>query len=439
MKIAIYGAGYVGLVTGICFAELGHIVCCVDIDEPKINALKQGKLPIYEENLENLLHKNLASKNLQFTTDIALAVDFASIQIIAVGTPSKPDGSADLQYVTAVAEQIGKRMKNYCCIVNKSTVPVGTAKQVKEIILRELNNRNKQIDCDVVSNPEFLREGQAVKDCLAPERIVIGIDSEKALKIMQELYLPLTQKSHPLFSMDLASAELTKYAANAFLATKISFMNEMSQIAEKLGANILAVKKGIGSDSRINEKFLNAGCGFGGSCFPKDVLALRSISTENHYEPHILNAVLKTNDQQQALLFHKISDYFKSDLKNKTIALWGLAFKPNTDDIRCATSRVLMEQLWEAGAKVQAFDPLAMDHIQRAYPDEKHLLLCDNKEMALINADILVVVTEWNEFKNADLKFIKQSLRYSVIFDGRNIFDAKIVREAGFEYYGVGV
>lgn len=438
MKISIYGAGYVGLVSGICFAELGFDVCCVDVDESKISALQQGKLPIYEEQLESLLHQLQQKKRIQFTTDFKKAVDFGVIQMIAVGTPSKADGSADLQYVEAVANQIGKLITEYRCVVNKSTVPVGTAQRVKQIISQQLRERNQTIAFDVVSNPEFLREGRAVKDCLAPDRIVIGVDSDRAHEMMVQLYRPLTEKAHPLISMDPASAELTKYAANAFLAAKVSFINEMSQIAERYGANIHAIKKGIGADSRINEKFLNAGCGFGGSCFPKDVSALQSMAKEKHYEPHILNAVLRVNEQQQALLFQKITHYFNGDLQGKTIALWGLAFKPNTDDVRCASSRVLMEMLWQANVTVRAYDPLAMEPIRRIYPEQSHLILCETAQDALVGSDVLVVVTEWDDFKNPDFQAIKQTLNHPALFDGRNLYTADAVRQAGLTYFGIG-
>lgn len=438
MKISIYGAGYVGLVSAICFAELEHDVLCVDIDKEKIAQLKQCKLPIYEENLEALLRKNLDHHRVHFTDNFQQAIDHAVVQIIAVGTPSKTDGSADLQHVEAVAQKIGELMTSYHCIVNKSTVPVGTAKQVQFIISKKLQERHVDISFDVASNPEFLREGRAVKDCLMPDRIVIGAQTEKATALIQELYAPLTQKGYSLLIMDLASAELTKYAANAFLAMKVSFMNEISQIAERTGANIHAIKKGIGSDSRINEKFLNAGCGFGGSCFPKDISALKSMSLNHGYEPHILNAVLRTNDQQQQLLFQKISHYFNHDLSGKTIALWGLAFKPNTDDIRSASSRVLIDKLLESNVVVRAYDPLAMKNICRAYDQQMNLVLCETAENTLQNADILVVVTEWDEFKNPNFEKIKKMLKFPAIFDGRNIYDKQSVQKIGLEYFGIG-
>lgn len=438
MKISIYGAGYVGLISGICFAELGHEVCCVDINKEKILQLEKGKLPIYEENLEALLQKNLDLGRIYFTDNFQQAVSHAVVQIIAVGTPSKENGSADLQYVEAVAKRIGELMTDYRCIVNKSTVPVGTTKLVQLIISKKLNERNNNIQFDVVSNPEFLREGCAVKDCLMPDRIIIGAQSQKAILLMKELYLPLTQKKYSLIMMDPASAELTKYAANAFLAMKISFINEISQIAERTGANIHQIKRGIGSDSRINEKFLNAGCGFGGSCLPKDVLALKNISLEHGYKPHILNAVLRINNQQQQLLFQKISSYFNQKLSGKTIALWGLAFKPNTDDIRSASSRALIEKLLQANVIAQAYDPMAMNNIAYEYRAQKNLILCETAEHALKNADALAVITEWDEFKNPDFNKIKNSLKSPVIFDGRNIYDPQLVQKCGLEYFSIG-
>jgi len=434
MKISVYGAGYVGLVSGLCFAELGHDVCCMDIDEAKINALKQGHLPIYEENLQELLRKN----HLLFTTDFQLAAHHAIVQMIAVGTPAKTDGSADVQFVEDVANQLGKSMQHYCCVVNKSTVPVGTAKRVQAIVQQRLQERKKEISFDMVSNPEFLREGRAVRDCLLPDRIIVGAETGQALSVMRELYRPLTEKGCLLLEMDIASAELTKYAANAFLATKVSFINEISQIAERVGANIHAIKKGIGSDPRINEKFLNAGCGFGGSCFPKDISALKNIANHHHYEPHILDAVLKINDQQQQLLFQKIDRYFEHRLKDKIIALWGLAFKPNTDDIRSASSCVLMERLWQAGATVKAYDPLAINNTARTYANQFQLILCDSKEAALNNADVLAIMTEWDVFKKPDFEMIKKTLKFPVIFDGRNLYDKTLVQTLGFTYFGVG-
>ena len=436
MKISIYGAGYVGLVSATCFAELGHDVCCIDIDPKKIEKLRAGLLPIYEDNLQDLLRKNLDTRRVQFTTDFQMAVEFAEIQMIAVGTPSKKDGAADLQYVEAVANKIAELMSSYRCIVNKSTVPMGTAHHIQKIISAQLKKRD--IAFDVVSNPEFLREGRAVRDCLSPDRIVIGCESEKAEKLMRALYLPMTEKNCLFLVMDLLSAELTKYAANAFLAMKVSFINEISQIAERTGANIHAIKKGIGSDVRINDKFLNAGCGFGGSCFPKDMFALKYLAEKVGYTPHILNAVLQTNDQQQHLLFTKIKNYLKGDIAGKTIALWGLAFKPNTDDIRCATSLVLINQLLEAGAMVRAYDPLAMDNIRHYYQNEPRLVLCKTANAVFEHADVLTVVTEWDEFKNPDFGFIKKNLQFPAIFDGRNIYNGQFVRAAGIDYFGIG-
>ena len=438
MKVSIYGAGYVGLVTGVCFAEIGHDVCCADVDVNKITRLQQGILPIHEENLEVLLNKNAQASRIHFTCDMQQAVNHGIVQIIAVGTPSNTDGSADLQHVNAVAEKIGELMTAYRCVINKSTVPVGTAGRVETIILKQLKQRDLTVEFDVVSNPEFLREGQAVKDCLSPDRIVIGAQTKKAISVMEELYFSFINNGSAILCMDTASAELTKYAANAFLATKVSFINEISQIAERIGANIHAIKKGIGMDSRINEKFLNAGCGFGGSCFPKDLNALKNTAESSGYNPLILNAVLQTNLQQQKFLFHKIYHYFNNDVKNKTIALWGLSFKPNTDDVRCATSRILMEMLWDAGTTVQAYDPLAMGNIRRMYPLEKKLILCESAMDAARGSDALIIVTEWSEFEKINLYALKQILNFPVVFDGRNIFDANKVREAGLEYFGIG-
>lgn len=436
--LSIYGAGYVGLVTGICFAQMGYHVCCMDVNAEKVADLQRGCLPIYEENLESLLLENIQAGRIQFTADIQYAIAFSPIQMIAVGTPSRSDGSADLQYVHAVAEQIGERITDYRCIINKSTVPVGTANEVKSIIQKKLSERHCVVDYDVVSNPEFLREGSAVIDCLSPERIIIGVSSKRAADIMRQLYSPWIQKNISIIEMDCASAELTKYAANAFLAMKVTFMNEMSQIAEKTNANIHAIKAGIGSDSRINPKFLNAGCGFGGSCFPKDVLALKKMSEQVGYTPHILNAVIETNNQQQQIIYQKIVRYFNGDLKGKTIALWGLAFKPNTDDVRCASSRVIMELLWDAGAKVKAFDPLAMNNIRNTYHAQSNLTLCEQAEDALTDADALAVITEWDHFLQPNFEKIKQLLRHPVIFDGRNIYDRHEMGRMGFDYFGIG-
>ncbi|OGT25530.1 MAG: UDP-glucose 6-dehydrogenase [Gammaproteobacteria bacterium RIFCSPLOWO2_02_FULL_42_14] len=436
MRITIYGAGYVGLVTSVCFAQLGHHVCCVDVDLSKIETLNAGHAPIFEAGLEALLQENLQAQRLFFTSDIATAAQFSEIQMIAVGTPAHSDGSADLQYVDAVATQIGMHMSSYRCVVNKSTVPVGTSERVRKIIADALRERQKTLSFDVVSNPEFLREGQAIEDCLSPDRIVIGSGSEKAIALMQQLYKPIRDKNFPLLIMDPASAELTKYAANAFLATKVSFINEISQIAEKTGADIREIKKGIGLDDRIGEKFLDAGCGFGGSCFPKDVSALKIMSEQAGYTPHILNAVLKTNAQQQELLFHKVSQYFQHNLKNKIIALWGLAFKPNTDDVRSATSRVLMELFWKSGATVRVYDPLAMNNIAALYPDHAQLILCDSALQAAKDANAVVIVTEWPEFRRIDFSQLK--LSSAVVFDGRNVLNKQQLQSHGIEYFGIG-
>jgi len=438
MKLTIYGAGYVGLVTAVCMAELGVTVCCVDIDEEKITRLRQGQLPIYEENLEQLLTSQLAANRIEFTTDTAYAVSFSSIQMIAVGTPSREDGSANLDYVDAVAKSIAWHMTEDKLIVNKSTVPVGTADRVRSIMLPVLKERQVALELDVASNPEFLREGQALYDCLHPDRIIVGVASEKATRQLQQLYQPLIDQGYPFIPMHIRSAELTKYTANAFLATKISFINEMALIAEKMGANIDDIRHGVGMDSRISEKFLYAGCGFGGSCFPKDVSALKSMAEEVNVKPTILNAVLDVNANMQRLLFDRLHAFYQGDLKGKTFALWGLAFKPKTDDVRCATSRVLMELLWEAGASVQAYDPLASQVISRLYPNQSQLTLCDQANDALKNADALLVVTEWDEFKQADLAVMKASLNKPVLIDGRNIYDADKMKEQGFLYSSIG-
>jgi len=436
MKVTIYGTGYVGLVTGVCLAELGHDVCCLDIDAHKIAMLKDGEIPIYEEHLEKLLHKVQLAGRIHFTTDIKAAATHAVVQMIAVGTPPKADGSADLSYVMAVSENIAQHLSDYVVVVNKSTVPVGTADLVREKISNVLQSNNKSIAFDVISNPEFLKEGKAIDDFLNPDRIIIGSESEEATAIMRELYAPLVDQGKAFVVMNTHSSELTKYASNAFLATKISFMNEMSQIAERVGANINQVKLGMGYDIRIGNQFLNPGCGYGGSCFPKDVSALAVLAEASGYTPKILNAVQETNAQQKKVLFHKISQYFQNNLKDKTIAVWGLSFKPGTDDLRDAPSLTLLKMLWDAGAKVQAYDPMAMPNMmQDAHPQ---LQLCPSAESALQNADALAVVTEWPEFKMADFSTIKAYLNQAIIFDGRNIYDPKLLAAAGIDYICIG-
>lgn len=437
MKVTIFGTGYVGLVTGVCLAELGHHVLCVDVDEQKIQTLRQGKPTLYEEGLKALLQKHLSNQHLEFTTSPQQAVEHGIIQMIAVGTPPQPNGAADLTQVITVAKTIAQEMKEYRLIITKSTVPVGTAKKIESEVFKILNQREIKIDFDTASNPEFLREGCAIEDFMHPDRIVVGCRNDRALKILQELYEPLTKKNHIFVSMTPESAELTKYAANSFLATKISFINEISQIAEKAGANIQDIQLGIGLDHRIGRQFLNAGCGYGGSCFPKDILALKTLATELNIDPYILNAVLKRNLAQQQHLFDKIKHYFNNNLENKTIGLWGLAFKPNTDDIRSATSLELIKLLNNAGSFVQAYDPMAMPNIQKTIQSDR-LKLEPSKEKAINNADALVIVTEWDEFKNPNFDMIKSHLKQPVIFDGRNLFDIKKLKTLGFDYISIG-
>ncbi|MDO8954527.1 MAG: UDP-glucose/GDP-mannose dehydrogenase family protein [Gammaproteobacteria bacterium] len=438
MRISVFGSGYVGLVTGTCFSEVGNHVTCVDIDAARVERLSQGESPIYEPGLTELLKKNIAEQRLQFTTDAAKAISDATLIFIAVGTPQADDGSANMNYVWNVAKTIGQHMSDYRVIINKSTVPVGTGDKVREIIQAELEARGLKIEFDVVSNPEFLKEGSAIADCMRPDRIVIGTNSDKAIEKMHALYAPFNRNHERMIIMDLRSAELTKYAANAMLATKISFMNEMSRIAEKVGADIEQVRHGIGSDARIGYSFIYPGCGYGGSCFPKDVLALQHTAKVHGYDTQILTAVHEVNQRQKHVLLEKIESHFGKDLTGKTIAVWGLAFKPNTDDIRDASSQVLLEGLWKAGAKVQAYDPEAMPNIAKAFGKRDDLHLCEHAEHALDNADALVVVTEWTVFKSPDFDVIKQKLTSSVIFDGRNLYDPAQLKKLGFQYYSIG-
>lgn len=439
MNVSVFGAGYVGLVSGVCLASLGHHVCIMDVDADKIAQLNQGVPPIFEDQLEPLLKEMLTAERLQCTTDMPTAVTHGEIQMIAVGTPSAPDGSADLQFVEAVARALGEQLSEYRLIVNKSTVPVGTADTVKKIIVEQLKMRDKDIEFDVASNPEFLREGQAIHDFLQPDRILVGVDNDRAKKRLEKLYQPLIDQGYRFEAMQTRSAELTKYAANALLATKIAFTNEISLLAEKVGADIREVMFGVGLDQRISPQFLNAGCGFGGSCFPKDVAALKHMQQSQGLTPSVLQGVLDNNDVMQAILFNKLMAYYQGDLTNKAIALWGLAFKPNTDDVRCATSRVLMEKLFAAGARVKAFDPLAMRAIQSLYADEKQLTLCDSKEEALEASEALLLVTEWPEFANPDFSALKQRMTTPVIFDGRNLLSAEAARAVGVEWFGIGI
>ncbi len=438
MKVTIFGSGYVGLVTGACLAEVGNEVVCMDVDQDKIDKLKRGVIPIYEPDLDQMVERNMAAGRLAFTTDPKEAVDHGLFQFIAVGTPPDEDGSADLQYVLAVAETIAEHMDGYRIVVDKSTVPVGTAEKVRDRIQATLASHGKNIEFDVVSNPEFLKEGAAIEDFMKPDRIVVGTDNPRTTELLRALYAPFNRSRDRLIAMDIPSAELTKYAANAMLATKISFMNELSNLAERLGADIEAVRQGIGSDSRIGYAFIYPGCGYGGSCFPKDVQALERTANEAGYEAQLLRAVESVNHQQKQRLFEKIHDYFDGDLKGRTIALWGLAFKPNTDDMREAPSRVLMEALWAAGAKVRAHDPVATDECNRIYGERDDLVLTDSPKEALEGADALAVVTEWSLFRSPNFDSVKQQLSRPVIFDGRNIYDPKMLRDMGFDYYGIG-
>lgn len=438
MKVTVFGSGYVGLVTGACLAEVGNEVVCVDVDEGKIARLNQGEVPIYEPGLDSIIERNMAAKRLHFTTDVDLAVQHGLFQFIAVGTPPDEDGAADLQYVLAVARSIGERMEDYRIIVNKSTVPVGTADKVRQAISTVLNDRQKSCEFDVVSNPEFLKEGAAIEDFMKPDRIVVGTDNPRTTELLRVLYAPFNRNHDRLICMDIRSAELTKYAANAMLATKISFMNELANLAERLGADIERVRVGIGSDPRIGYHFIYPGCGYGGSCFPKDVKALERTAREVGYQAQLLKAVEDVNDRQKLRLYEKINAYFKGDLKGKTFALWGLAFKPNTDDMREASSRVIMEALWEAGAKVQAFDPVATHEAARLYGNRSDFVLCDSTEATLKGADGLIIVTEWNVFRSPDFDMIKSELSHPVIFDGRNLYDPARMKMLGFDYFGIG-
>ena len=438
MKIAVFGTGYVGLVQGAVLADAGHTVICVDIDENKLVRLRKGEIPIFEPGLEPIVKSNFAEGRLLFTSDAKEAIEQSEVQFIAVGTPPNEDGSADLKHVLAVAKTIATHMTGYTVVVDKSTVPVGTADKVTEMIAQTLKARGVDFAFDVVSNPEFLKEGAAVADCQRPDRIVIGTESAQAENILRELYEPFNRNHDKVIVMNVRSAELTKYAANCMLATKISFMNEMANIAELVGADIEMVRQGIGSDQRIGYHFIYPGAGYGGSCFPKDVSALVKTSEGMGYTPWILNAVESRNQAQKHVVFEKIQRYFKDGLKNKTFALWGLSFKPNTDDMREAPSRVVMEALWQAGARVQAFDPAAMEETQHIYGDRPDLMLCGTKEAALMGADALVIMTEWKNFRVPDFERMKSSLKTPAIFDGRNLFEPARMRERGFDYFSIG-
>jgi UDPglucose 6-dehydrogenase len=438
MNITVFGSGYVGLVTGACLAEVGNNVVCIDIDEGKIDKLKQGIIPIYEPGLEAMVIENQAAGRLIFTSDIKEAVEHGLFQFIAVGTPPDEDGSADLQYVLAVAKSIAEHMEDYRVVVDKSTVPVGTADKVKNVIEGILSARGKVLEFDVVSNPEFLKEGAALDDFMKPDRIVIGTDNPRTSELLKALYAPFNRSHDRVIAMDIRSAELTKYAANAMLATKISFMNELANLSERLGADIEHVRRGIGSDSRIGYSFIYPGCGYGGSCFPKDVKALERTAKEIGYHAELLNAVENVNDRQKQRLFEKINSHYQGNLKGKVFALWGLAFKPNTDDMRDAPSRVLLEALIEAGGIVQAFDPEAMEEAQRIYGNKAGLIYCQSPTDTLKNADALAIVTEWKQFRSPNFDKLNKSLTDKVIFDGRNMFEPAIVKRSGLQYYAIG-
>jgi UDPglucose 6-dehydrogenase len=437
MRITIFGSGYVGLVTGACLADVGNHVVCVDVDEKKIAMLKRGEVPIHEPGLDTVVKRNFDAGRLCFTTDAKEGVKHGLFQLIAVGTPPDEDGSADLRHVLAVARSIGEHMADYKVVVTKSTVPVGTADKVREAVRASLTARRAPVEFDTVSNPEFLKEGAALDDFMKPDRVIIGTDSERATELLRTLYEPFTRNRDRMIVMDVRSAELTKYAANAMLATKISFMNELANMAEHFGADIEAVRLGIGSDPRIGYAFIYPGVGYGGSCFPKDVKALKHSADEVGYEASVLAAVESVNNRQKQVLFKKMKAHF-GDLKGKTIALWGLSFKPNTDDMREAASRVLMESLWAAGAKVRAYDPVANPEAFRIYGKREDLVLCKTSPEVLEGADALAIVTEWREFRSPDFDAIKSVLRTPTIFDGRNLYDPAHMARAGFDYYAIG-
>jgi len=442
MRVAIFGTGYVGLVTGTCLAEVGHDVVCVDIDAAKVAGLKQGVIPIYEPGLEPMVKHNHASGRLDFTTDAAQAIAHGEVVFIAVGTPPDEDGSADLQYVLTVARTIGRHITRPTVVVDKSTVPVGTADKVRAAIAAELQARGVEVAFEVVSNPEFLKEGDAVNDCMRPDRIVIGADSAPAIERMKRLYAPFNRNHERIVVMDVRSAELTKYAANAMLATKISFMNEIANIAERVGADIEHVRQGIGSDPRIGWHFIYPGAGYGGSCFPKDVQALARTAQQHDYDARLLNAVEEVNESQKGHLFELIQRHYDrgedEGVRGKTFAVWGLSFKPNTDDMRAASSRTLLAQLWEGGATVRAYDPEASHEAKRIFGERDDLLLCDSASAALEGADALVVVTEWKQFRSPDFSRLRTALADAVVFDGRNLYEPAEIEAAGLAYYGIG-
>ena len=436
MKIAIVGTGYVGLVTGTCFAEIGVDVTCVDTNSEKIESLKKGIIPIYENGLEEMVLRNMKAKRLKFTTSLESCLDDVEVVFSAVGTPPDEDGSADLKYVLEVARTIGRNMKQYKLVVTKSTVPVGTADKVRSVIQEELDKRGVDIEFDVASNPEFLKEGAAIKDFMTPDRVVVGVESERARKMMEKLYRPFTLNGYPILIMDVPSAEMTKYAANAMLATRISFMNDIANLCEIVGADVNMVRSGIGSDTRIGRKFLYPGIGYGGSCFPKDVKALIKTAEQNGYKMRVLSAVEEVNEQQKSVLFEKLVKHFNGDLKGKTVALWGLAFKPETDDMREAPALILIDKLLKAGCQVRAYDSAAMQECKRRIGDTIYYA-CDMYD-AVLDADALMLVTEWKEFRLPSWAVIKKTMAQQVVLDGRNIYDKKEMEELGFVYYCIG-
>lgn len=436
MNIAIVGTGYVGLVSGACFSEMGINVICVDIDEKKIQKLKDGVMPIYEPGLDELVERNVKAGRLQFTTDLTTCLDAVEVVFSAVGTPPDEDGSADLKYVLEVARMIGRNINKHVVLVTKSTVPVGTAKKVRTAIQEELDKRGVNIEFDVASNPEFLKEGAAIKDFMAPDRVVVGVESERARKLMERLYRPFTLNGYPILMMDVPSAEMTKYAANAMLATRISFMNDIANLCERVGANVDNVRKGMGTDSRIGSRFLYAGCGYGGSCFPKDVKALVHTGIENGYHMQVIEAVETVNEKQKSIVFDKLNAAFNGNLKGKTVAVWGLAFKPETDDMREAPALVVIEKLLEAGATVKAFDPVAMAECKRRIGDT--VTYCKDMYEAVIDADAVALLTEWKQFRMPSWAIIHKAMNNYIVVDGRNIYDSEELQELGFIYSRIG-
>lgn len=436
MNIAIVGTGYVGLVSGACFSEMGINVTCVDIDEKKIQKLKDGIMPIYEPGLDELVERNVKAGRLKFTTDLTTCLDDVEVVFSAVGTPPDEDGSADLKYVLEVARTVGRNIKKHVVLVTKSTVPVGTAKKVRAAIREELDNRGVNIEFDIASNPEFLKEGAAIKDFMAPDRVVVGVESERACKLMEKLYRPFTLNGYPILMMDVPSAEMTKYASNAMLATRISFMNDIANLCERVGANVDNVRKGMGTDSRIGSRFLYAGCGYGGSCFPKDVKALVHTGIENGYHMQVIEAVENVNENQKSIVFDKLNAAFNGDLKDKVIAVWGLAFKPETDDMREAPALVVIGKLLKAGAVVKAFDPVAVEECKRRIGDT--ITYCKDMYEAVIDADAVALLTEWKQFRMPSWAIIHKAMKSYVVVDGRNIYDSDELIEMGFSYSRIG-